>query len=108
MTACLMVLDLEQTVDWYRDRLGFTVLGQANGWAKVQYGETALELYERTAQEPETMAMTGQVRVACPDVNGVNTCDLEIVWGPERFDYGYRELAVLDCNGYRLVFSERI
>ncbi|MFQ5677217.1 MAG: hypothetical protein ACE5G1_15095 [bacterium] len=31
---------------------------------------------------------------------------VEVLWGPEVFQYGMREFAIRDCNGYTLAFGE--
>jgi hypothetical protein len=33
---------------------------------------------------------------------------VEVLWGPEDYDYGRREFSIRDPNGYRLVFSQRV
>ena len=53
--------------------------------------------------------MTGQLRL---DMEGVTPFydairdRVQTEWGPEVYSYGRREVSILDCNGYSLIFSE--
>ncbi|MDX1450771.1 MAG: VOC family protein [Acidimicrobiia bacterium] len=117
VTPMLKTDDIPGTVEFYRDLLGFTV---DTLWPET---DPTLCILDRDAVHliflldadwdapgaPPTM--TGQLSIDVSDVDGLHADLLgrvEILWGPETYDYGRREFSIRDCNGYRLVFSQLI
>jgi len=114
LTPSLLVRDLEHSLAFYRDVLGFTV---DTAWPE---GEPTLAILDRGAVsvmiqtggpgadgEP---AFTGDLRFDVSDASGLASRlrnEVEIEWGPEVYHYGRREFAVRDPDGYLLIFSER-
>lgn len=123
LTPSLLTTDLEATVSFYRDRLGFTVdtlwPEQDPQVAILDHGSIHLLFHtprpdgSGAAPDPPperpTPALTGELRF---DVEGVSELhgrlagEVEVLWGPEVYHYGRREFSIRDPNGYALVFSE--
>ena len=113
----LMVRDVEASVAFYRDVLGFEICGRhedgaALAWAEVRLGEVVLQLMRGPLRGlPEEPVFTGTFYFF-PESVGAIECRVagraEIAWGPEEMPYGMRELAIRDPDGYLLAFSEPI
>ena len=114
ITPTLLVRDLEASLRFYVDELGFTV---ESTWPEddptfciLDHGPTHLMLGTEPFDSVEAPVMTGQLHI---DVEG-GVAELHerlagrfpILWGPEVYAYGRREFSVRDPDGYRLVFSE--
>lgn len=113
----LMVRDVEASVAFYRDLLGFELSGRFHDdeglqWAEVRCGEIALQLGRGPiCGLPEDPVFTGTLYFFPESVAAVEervAGRVEIAWGPEEMPYGMRELAIRDPDGYLLAFSEPI
>ncbi len=107
--------DLERTVEFYRDVLGFTVdtlWPESDPTFCILDRDNVHLVFLRDADWDAPGAsptMTGQLSFDVSDVDGLHATLLgrvEVLWGPETYHYGRREFSIRDCNGYRLVFSE--
>lgn len=123
VTANLMVEDVGETVDWYRDVFGVEVLGRMPEegeavWAQVGKGGVSLMFQERGSLVDEFPGFEGMdiggsfsLYIDVSDVEGLydDLCSggVEAELGPRVTDYGRREFAVRDCNGYVLWFGEK-
>jgi catechol 2,3-dioxygenase-like lactoylglutathione lyase family enzyme len=113
-TCVLSVTDLEASVRFYVDRLGFEETLRAEGWAFLRRGACQLRLGDC----PEAVPMS-----ACPDhswfaylhvtdaaglyretvAHGVE------IWHPlAEKPWGVREFAIVTPDGHRIVFGEPI
>lgn len=110
----LLVRDMQQTLAFYR-RIGFATTGEypsaeAPTWAEVRRGPLVIELYiEPPVGTPKTPVFSGTLYVRADGVEAlaVELADeVELAWGPELMDYGRREFAVRDPNGYLIAFTE--
>jgi uncharacterized glyoxalase superfamily protein PhnB len=104
--------DIEASVAFYRDILGFECTNRGKGWAALEKDEVELMLSLPNAHEPfERSQFTGSFYFH-PD----NVAELweelktkaTIVYPLEDFDYGMREFAIRDNNGYILQFGQEI
>src|SRR5881394_2892968 len=112
LTPLLRTTKLKETVDWYVTVLGFTCTDfvEDYGYARVQLDNVDVMLATPNAHlafnEPH---FTGSFYI--------NTDDVDTWWGKlkdkcpvcyeiETFDYGMREFAVYDINGYLLQFGQ--
>jgi uncharacterized glyoxalase superfamily protein PhnB len=111
----LKVNDLQHSIDYYTQTLGFSVCWRApndgggeNCW--LDLGETSLML-STGSHLGGTPSFTGTLYI---DMDGVEEFyeevkdRVELVWPLDVMDYGTREFGVRDPNGYILAFSEAI
>jgi uncharacterized glyoxalase superfamily protein PhnB len=121
LTPNLMVEDVNATIDFYRDVLGFAVAATVPDsgpldWAMVQRDDVALmfqarrsltEEYPPLAGLPIGGALTLYTEVAgVQDLHDALKGRVEIVLDLHDTFYGTREFAFKDRNGYILTFSE--
>jgi uncharacterized glyoxalase superfamily protein PhnB len=122
MTANMMVEDVNQTVDFYRDLLGFEVVmsvpesGKLN-WAMVKQGSVELMLEAIPAMVDDFPHLAGQkpaatisfyIHVEALDElhRHLQASNVKIIREISTTAYGAREFVALDCNGYILNFSQ--
>ncbi len=113
VTPTLKTDDLEATIAFYTGVLGFRVdtLDPEDdpSLCILDCGPVHLSFYlDEEEREPEP-ALTGQISFDVDDLDDLHDRirdEAEILWGPEEFDYGRREMAIHDPNGYVLVFGE--
>lgn len=122
LTPNLMVEDVNQTVAFYRDVLGFTVAATAPeqgtlDWAMLQRDGAVLMFQSRQSLEGEIPALRGAPLGAVTlyvEVKGVGELyealrrNVEIVAEPHTTFYGMREFSFKDCSGYVLGFAEAL
>ena len=110
--------DLDQTIQWYGDTLGFTVRGTfpETGdltWVSLKKDKVVIMFTTRfESSEKLNCSLTGSLYFYPKDVQSLwkrlQSKNLKIEWPLEDFHYGMREFAILDNNGYRLVFGQTI
>ena len=113
VTPALKTTSIQETIDFYVGSLGFTVdtvwPEAAPTFCILDNGDLHLMFYDDDANDDSEPKLTGQLFI---DTDGVDAFHSEISgkvaveWGPEVYHYGRREFAILDNNGYTLVFSE--
>jgi len=108
----MTVPDIGQTVAFYRDTLGFTCANQTEGWAVVRKDEAevmfALPNQHISFAKP---LFTGSFYFRTDDVDLLweqLKNSVTVVYPVENFDYGMREFAILDNNGYCLQFGQEV
>jgi uncharacterized glyoxalase superfamily protein PhnB len=117
MRPMLETENLKQTIDFYNRILGFTCQAcfpdfEEPGWAALE--KDGLELMFTLRNEHsiiEKPTMTGSLYFNPEDVDEVwNELKdkVTIEYPIENFDYGMREFAIRDCNGYLLQFGQQI
>ena len=123
----LPVRDMTAAVAFYRDRLGFEIPYQAEGFARVVRDDVELHLWESGDEEwhdradftanpvrsgaEDFIAGTASCRIACDDVDGLfeEYRASEVLHpvardGPEDTEWGTREFGALDLDGNLLGF----
>lgn len=117
----VMVEDVNQTIEFYKETLDFEVLATAPetgqfDWAMLGNGETRLMFQSRTSLGGEIPTLAGRpigasmtfyiqtdsIQVLHDKLQG----KVEFVQELHTTFYGAQEFAVLDCNGYILAFSQ--
>lgn len=108
----LWTAEFEQTINFYTSVLGF-ICGERNdewGWASLHRDDVEIMVARPTAHSPfEKAAFTGSLYI--------NTDDIDTLWEQLRhtttifypidnFEYGMREFAIKDNNGYILQFGQ--
>jgi catechol 2,3-dioxygenase-like lactoylglutathione lyase family enzyme len=109
----LKVTDLERSVNWYVDVLGFTAAGRDSD-------ESGAEHCFVGAGDAELLLSTGSHLGGAPSFTGTHYFRVvgvealfarvreraEVVWPLERQDYGTLEFGIRDPDGYVLAFAE--
>ena len=113
ITPFLKTKDLPQTIDFYVNVLGFVV---ASKWPSTNPTNCILDnghVHLAFGTDPQNWypdpGLSGQLWIDVSDVTTLHARiagKVAIEWGPEVYDYGRREFAIKDCNGYLLTFSE--
>ncbi len=114
LTPLIYTNDLQTTVDFYVQILGFTCLANepAWGWASVKFDNAELMISKPNQHIAfNKPAFTGSFYF--------NTVDADELWNKlngkvnvcypiENLNYGMREFAIYDNNGYLLQFGHEI
>jgi uncharacterized glyoxalase superfamily protein PhnB len=110
----LRVADLQRSIDWYTEILGFDAQGRADDDGGGEY------CFVR-AGSVEVLLSTGSYLGGAPTFTGtlyfhVKGVDAlfarvrgraDVVWPLEQQEYGTREFGIRDPDGYMLAFAER-
>jgi uncharacterized glyoxalase superfamily protein PhnB len=111
LTPMLRTWDIPATIEFYSGILGFTcdAGGAEAGWASLRCGGVSLMLSGPISHEGDTCpSFTGSLYFRVQDVEGLwlRLKDKTRVCYPlEDFEYGMREFAIYDNNGYLLQFG---
>ncbi|MGH2501072.1 MAG: bleomycin resistance protein [Ktedonobacterales bacterium] len=120
LTPNLMVEDVDATIAFYRDTLGFTVTGTAPDaspyvWASLKGGDVEIMLQARHSLEDELPQLTGKplgasltFYIGVDDADALHSAIKDkaaIIKAPMTAPYGAREFYAQDPNGYILGFS---
>ena len=113
LVPALLVRDMAETLEFY-GRLGFKLTGchpiGKPTWAEVCRDSVTLQFHTQPPRgTPTTPVFSGTLYVFPESVTALADeyhGKVEFAWGPEVMDYGMREFAVQDPNGYFLAFSE--
>jgi catechol 2,3-dioxygenase-like lactoylglutathione lyase family enzyme len=112
---CLLVGDMRRSLDFYLDVLGFTQTGyypieSEPIRTEVRRDDVAIILLaEARHLTAETPAFTGALYIFPENLNELADelrGKAPFAWGPEETEFGVREFAVRDPDGYTLVFAE--
>ena len=108
----LSVTDMEETVRFYCNVLGFECASRMEGWAALRKDQVELMISLPNAHEPfEKPTLTGSIYFNTADVDALweqIKDKARIVYPIENFFYGMREFAIRDNNGYILQFGQEI
>ena len=123
-TPCFAVPDVVRTAEYYRDTLGFEILGYWNG-AQVSLEAQPVPVFGIVRRDAVQVffsrAQSGEARPVRPEggcdayiqVTAVDALAQELrrrgaglLDGPVDRVYNQREIEVKDCNGLVLVFAE--
>lgn len=114
ITPMLWVDDVRATIDYYVSTLGFDEANynEAWGWGVIEKHKVTIMLAKPNAHTPyEKPMFTGSLYLQTDDVEAWWNYlkDRANVFYPiEDFEYGMREFAIKDCNGYILQFGQDI
>jgi uncharacterized glyoxalase superfamily protein PhnB len=113
LTPMLEVENMDETIVFYETILDFKCLERHNDeWAMVQKDDVSIMFSDRffTQDYPSTY-MTGSLYIHTDDIDVIWQIlkdKVHICYPIENFDYGMREFAIYDNNGYRLQFGQEI
>ena len=111
----LLARDMGETRRFYVDGLGFRVTGsypdeETPAWLELTRDGVSLQFYaEPPVGTPDRPTFSGTLYLYPADVRALAEELRDRVpfsWGPEVMDYGMREFAVQDPNGYYIAFTE--
>ena len=120
LTPNLMVKNVDETITFYRDTLGFTVTmkmpeqGPAT-WAYINHGTVALMFQEEQSITQEYPQLAGSICAGFTLYLETDNVDavydhlkdkVTVVKEPHITFYGKKELAIQDNNGIILVFAQ--
>ena len=106
--------DLPATIDFYSRVLGFTCdAGRAElGWVSLSCGGASLMLSGPNAHEGDTSpSFTGSLYFRVGDVESLWSQlkdKVRVCYPLEDFEYGMREFAIYDNNGYLMQLGQEI
>jgi len=106
------VRDLDETIAFYSRVLEFECLKRAEGWACLAKDGVEFMVALPNQHEPfERPVFTGSFHFRTDDVDELWTTVKDkamVVYAIETFDYGMREFAIRDNNGYILQFGQEV
>jgi uncharacterized glyoxalase superfamily protein PhnB len=112
LVPVLWTKDFEATIDFYQRVLGFACANRMEGWASLTKDAIELMVSIPNGHEPfDKIHFTGSFYFRPDDVDELwgRIKDMATVVYPiEDFDYGMREFAIRDNNGYILQFGQEI
>ena len=112
--AVFAVSDMQASLAWYRDRLGFNVHFT---WEEpVSYAclcQDSVDLHLATTRSPDSLTIgRGNLCVFVRDVDALYarlvTAGVMIPQPPQDWPYGMREFVVTDPDGNRLIFGQHV
>src|ERR1044071_1367584 len=108
----LAVTNIDETIRFYRDVLGFECANRMDGWAALSRDNVEVMISLPNAHEPfEKPTLTGSIYFNTSDVDALwdQIKDrISIVYPIENFFYGMRAFAIRDNNRYILQFGQEI
>jgi catechol 2,3-dioxygenase-like lactoylglutathione lyase family enzyme len=113
---CLLVRDTRRSLDFYVNVLGFTQTGYYPIESdpirtEVRRDDVAIILFTEAGHGlAGTPAFTGALYIFPESIDRIADelrGRVPFAWGPEDTDFGMREFAIRDPDGYTLVFAER-
>lgn len=113
-----VVRDVVKTAEFYRDKLGFELLGffadppvyamVRRDSAEIHFGKADSDQIQ--VNETVRMGLGSDAYIFVSDVNALYEeyvgRGVEITEGPIKRIYNCTEITVKDCNGFQLVFGE--
>ena len=108
LVPLLRVRDLDETIEFYSNVLGFELCWREGDTASLRCGAVGLMVStgSNLGDEPR---LSGTLYFYPDDVEemwGRLRSRVPVEWPLERMSYGTREFGIRDCNGYILAFAE--
>ncbi len=113
---CLLVSEMRRSLDFYTQVLGFTQTGyypieSEPIRTEVRRDDVAIILFTEAAHSgAERPAFAGVLYIFPESIEQLADelrSKVPFAWGPEETEFGMREFAIRDPDGYTLVFAER-
>ncbi|NER15073.1 bleomycin resistance family protein [Leptobacterium flavescens] len=113
LSPMLQVDDMDHTIKYYESVLGFKCESRMNDdWARVERDDISIMFSGRFGQgKDQKPVMTGSIYIFTNPVDDLwkeLKDKVDISYPIETFDYGMREFAITDCNGYLLQFGQGV
>lgn len=109
LSPMLKTEDLEATIAFYTDILGFSIDAEDEAYCALVRGPVQIMFYVDEEGEEPAPALTGQIYLEVDNLSELFAEleeDAEVLYGPEEDEDGAQEFAIRDPNGYVLTFSE--
>ncbi len=113
LTPMLQTVDVGRAIEFYTRVLGFSLTGvwpeETPVWCSLERGGARIMFM--TNDHLKDPQMTGTLYIQTTDVMSLYkqlAGQVEVVWGPEIYEYGMHEFAIKDCNGYTLSFGQPV
>jgi catechol 2,3-dioxygenase-like lactoylglutathione lyase family enzyme len=112
---CLLVADMRETLAFYVERLGFVQTGyypiESNPIrTEVRRDDVAIILFTEAAYaQADAPSFSGALYIFPESVDRLADelrGKIPFAWGPHETEFGLREFAIRDPNGYLLIFAE--
>lgn len=113
-----VVPDVRRTAEWYRNNLGFEILGYFYGEPPVYciVRRDNVELHFGRGDSEKTVSNT-QVRAVSMEayvfIHGVHALydefvakGVDVPYPPTKREYNCTEIEITDCDGHKLIFGE--
>lgn len=113
---CLLVSDMRRSLEFYIETLGFTQTGyypieSEPIRTEVRRDNVAIILYSETLRGQDlTPTFTGALYMIPDDIDPLVDelrGKVPFAWGPDETEFGTREFAIRDPDGYTIIFAER-
>lgn len=113
LVPTLEVENMDETIQFYESYLDFTCLNrEEDDWAVMQKDDVDIMLSSRFNKEKYPKpAFTGGLYIYVDDIDVIWQIlkdKVEISYPLENFEYGMREFAIFDNNGYRIQFGQEL
>lgn len=114
LVPALLVRNMDETLAFYQ-KLGFQLAGRhpsetAPNWADVKRDSVVLQFHtEPSCGTPSEPMCSGTLYIFPESVAALAEelrGRVDFAWGPDVMNYGMREFAVQDPNGYFIAFTE--
>lgn len=108
LTPMLQTSDMERTIAWYGDVLGFQCVSRmGDGWCHLKQGGVSLMFMRNDHLGAPHATATQYIYVDDVHAFWMTLKDrVTAEWGPEDMSYGMREFAIKDPDGYLLSFGQ--
>ena len=103
-----------ETIEFYTTRLGFTcaAVSEDEGWAALRRDDIEIDVSRPNAHIPfAAPQFTGSLYILTEDVDSLWAelkDKVRVCYPLESFEYGMREFAIYDNNGYLLQFGQAV
>jgi uncharacterized glyoxalase superfamily protein PhnB len=110
----IWVEDVKSTVDYYLKKLNFILLNNMQDWSWASIEKDGVEIMFSIFNEhinERKSHFTGSFYLKTNDIDkwwNLLKDEAEIFYPIENFEYGMREFAIKDCNGYILQFGQNL
>lgn len=109
----LYTREVEETVHFYTEKLGFSCINYLDdwSWAAMQLDYVEIMISQPIEHVPfPAPNFTGSFYIVTDNIEKLwaeyNDGEIEVCYPLETFDYGMREFAIYDNNGYLLQFGQ--
>ncbi len=104
---------MDETVAFYETVLGFKLAARMdNDWANLERDKISIMLSCRHGVgKDKPPMMTASIYIYTDTVDEIweeLKNNSKIAYPIETFDYGMREFAIIDCNGYMIQFGQNV
>jgi uncharacterized glyoxalase superfamily protein PhnB len=115
ITPLMETKDLQETISFYKEILGFTLAGTFDHDGKTIWCRLYRDKVDIMFSLPNIEMNYGRILLSGSLYIYIDSVDefwetikdkVEVVYPPENFEYGMREFAIKDNNGYVLNFGE--